>query len=1037
MTLSDISIKNPVFAWMIMFALMFFGWVGFSRMGVSSMPDVDLPVVSVSLAWEGAAPEIMETEIVDVIEDALTSVQGVKEISSTSRRGSASVSAEFELDRDIDVALQEVQAKISQAARHLPRDMDPPVVTKTNPEDQPILWLSLSGDRPIQEMMLYAQNRLKDRFQTISGVGEVSLQGLLSRNLRVWLDAEAMERKQITAEDVMAAISREHAELPAGQIETAVKEFTVRTLGEISDPNEFGKLLITQRGGERINVPIPIKDVARVEDGLEDLRRIARAQGVRAIGMGIRKQRGSNAVAVAARVLARLSEEKKFLPSGMKLSVNFDSTRFIKDAVHELNFNLILSALLTSLVCWAFLGTWSSTLNILLAIPTSVLGTFLVIYFLGFTLNTFTLLALTLAIGIVVDDAIMVLENIVRHQEKGESRMAAAIFGAREITFAALAATVAILAIFIPVVFMKGIIGKFFFQFGVTMSAAVALSLLEALTLAPMRCSQFLQVGHHSNRFIAGVDRAFAGLASHYRQALTWCLDRRWAVLAAGLGVFLLSWLPLRQLRKEFVPSQDQSMFMVRFQTPVGSSLDLTDSKFQEAGKWLMSQPVLERYFGSAGGMGGGDVSSGMLFVTMKQPGDRPRGPDGKRMTQASFMASARKELNKIPGFKAVIMDLSQVGFSSSRGFPIEFTVRGPDWDKLMEMGNLLKEKLEKSGEVLDVDSDYRTGMPEVRVLPDRAAAYAHGVSIASIGTVINAMVGGVRNGLFTSAGRRYDVRVRAEPKYRLDSEDIKKFYVRNNRGEMIRLSQVVRIEQKPALLSITRKDRERAIGIFANVAPGKSQAAVIDRIGRIAQETLPEGYRIVFSGSSKTFKESFQSLIMALVLGIIVAYMVLGSQFNSFVHPFTVLLALPFSVSGAFLALWLAGKSLNVYSMIGLILLMGIVKKNSILLVDFTTQRRREGLEVRPALLDACPIRLRPILMTSISTIAAALPPALAWGPGAETRIPMALAVIGGVLFSTLLTLFIVPCAYSVLSNIESHKHDKDLQEAFKRLGP
>ena len=996
MTLSDLSIKNPVFAWMLMAGLMLFGWLGFSRMGISSMPDVDFPVVSVSLTWEGAAPEIMESEVVDVVEDALTSVEGVKEITSSSRRGTATVSAEFELDRDIDVALQEVQTKIAQAQRRLPRDIDPPVVTKTNPEDQPIMWLALSGDRPVKEMMLYAENHLKDRFQTISGVGEVFLGGLLSRNLRVWLDAEAMARKQITAEDVLAAIGREHAEIPAGQIETPAKEFTVRTLGEITDPAEFGKLLITQRGGERINIPIPLKDVARIEDGLEDVRRIARAQLERAIGMGIRKQRGSNAVAVATRVLARLHEERRFLPQGMKLSVNFDSTRFIKDAVHELNFNLILSALLTSFVCWAFLGSWSSTINILLAIPTSILGTFLVIYFMGFTLNTFPLLALTLAIGIVVDDAIMVLENIVRHQEKGEDRLGAAIHGAREITFAALAATISILAIFIPVVFMKGIIGKFFYQFGVTISAAVALSLLEALTLAPMRCSQFLTIGEKINPLTRRVDEGFHRLAEVYRAALGWCLDRRWRVLAAGLAVFGLSLLPLRGLRKEFVPSQDQSIFLIRLQTPVGSSIDFTDERLQEAGKWLMAQPAVERYFGSAGGMGGGEVSTGMLFVTLKPPPDRPRGKDGRRVTQASFMAETRKALNKIPDLKAVIMDLSQAGFSSSRGFPLEFTVRGPDWDKLTDLATGLVARLEKSGEVIDVDTDYRTGMPEVRVLPDRAAAYAHGVSITSIGTVINAMVGGTRSGLFTDAGRRYDVRVRAEPRYRLNAEDIKKFFVRNNRGEMVRLSEVVRVEQKPSLLSITRKDRERAIGIFANVAAGKSQAAVIDRIAKIAKEALPEGYRIVFSGSSKTFKESFQSLIFALWLGILVAYMVLGSQFNSFLHPFTVLLALPFSVSGAFMALWLTDTSINLYSMIGLILLMGIVKKNSILLVDFTNQRRLEGLGVREALLSACPVRLRPILMTSIATIAAAVPPALALGPGAEVRIPMAISVIG-----------------------------------------
>jgi HAE1 family hydrophobic/amphiphilic exporter-1 len=1018
--LSDVSIRNPVFAWMLMFGLMFFGWIGFSRMGVSLMPDVDFPVLSISLSWEGAAPEIMETEIVDIVEDAMTSVEGVREISSSSRQGSASVTVEFELSRDIDVALQEVQAKLAQAVHHLPRDMDPPTVNKSNPEDQPILWLAVSGERPIKEMMVFVEDRLKQQFQTIPGVGEVFLGGLAARNLRVWLDARRMESLQITAEDVLGAIQREHSEIPAGRIETAAREFNVRTLGEFRSAEEFGGLLITQRGGQPIHVPIQLKEIARIEDGLEDLRRIARVNGERAVGLGIRKQRGANSVAVARQVLERLEAVRKTLPEGMKLGVNFDTTRFIKDAVHELTFNLILSAILTSFVCWLFLGTWSSTVNILMAIPTSILGTFIVAYFMGFTLNSFSMLGLTLAIGIVVDDAIMVLENIVRHRELGQDRVAASSLGAREISFAALASTIAILAIFIPVVFMKGIVGKFFFQFGVTISAAVMLSLLEALTLTPMRTSQFMESGQRVGRVTLAADASFRWLAERYRRLLAACLERRWRVLGAASLFFGLSVLSVTKLRKEFTPSQDQSMFMVRIKTPVGSAIDYTDAKFQEVGRWLTSQASIDRYFGSVGGMGGGDVSSGMMFVTMKPPEKRPRGADGRRVTQASMMKLVRSELKKIEGVSAVPVDLSQGGFGSGRGMPIEFSLRGPDWEKLIELSKGLMKRLEATGLMVDIDTDYRTGMPEVRIFPDRAKAYARGVSVESVGTAINAMVGGVRAGYFTEGGRRYDVRVRAETPYRLKAEDIGRFFVRNNRGEMIRLSEVTRVEERSTLSVIMRKDRERAVGIFANVAPGKSQSDALAAIERISKETLPEGYHSVFSGSAKTFKESFQSLLFALLLGIVVAYMVLASQFNSFVHPFTVLLALPFSVSGAFLALLLTGTSLNLYSMIGLILLMGIVKKNSILLVDFTNQRRAEGLEVKPALLEACPVRLRPILMTSISTIAAAVPPALAIGPGAETRIPMAVVVIGGVLVSTLLTLFVVPCAYSLLSRIE-----------------
>ncbi|HXS99191.1 MAG TPA: efflux RND transporter permease subunit [Elusimicrobiota bacterium] len=1022
MTLSDLSIKNPVFAWMLMFALMIFGWIGYGRMGVSQMPDIDFPVVNIAVTWEGAAPEIMEAQVVDIIEDAVTSVEGVKQITSSSKLGSAAITVEFELDRNIDTAVQEVQTKIAQAQMRLPKEMDPAIVTKVNPEDQPIMWLALSGDVPPKDLMMYAQNELKDRFQTVPGVGEVFFGGLTSRNLRVWLDADKMKAREITVEDVLAAIGREHAEIPAGQIETSQKEFNVRTLGEISDPSKFGALLITQRGGNPITRPIPLREIARIEDGLADVHGSSRVNGYRAVGLGIKKQRGANAVEIAERVRAKMKEVIPTLPKGMTLGVNFDSTIFIKDSVRELTHHLILAAILTSLVCWLFLGSWSSTLNVLLAIPTSVLGTFIVTYFLGFTLNAFTLLGLTLSIGIVVDDAIMVLENIVRHRELGQDKLTAAVFGAREIAFAAMAATVAILAIFMPVIFMKGIIGKFFFQFGVTISAAVSFSLLEALTLAPMRCSQFLQINHES-RLVKFMDEAFSMANGAYRRGLTWTLDHRWKTVGLGTAFFALSIASVTRIRKEFVPAQDQSMFLVSMETPVGSSFEYTDAKFKEAEAWLMKQPILDRYYSAVGGFDGSSVNSGMLFVTLKPLKERPLDAAGRPMSQAEIMDAARAALNGIPSLKAFIIDLSQGGFSAGRNFPVEFTVRGPDWDTLTKVSDDFRHLLEQNKDLRDVDTDYRTGMPEVRVYPDRDKAYARGVSVQSIGTTINAMVGGVRQGLFTENGRRYDVRVRAEPRYRLDPEDIKKFYVRNNRGEVIRLSDVVTLQTVPSLLAITRKDRERAISIYGNVSPGKSQSQVLADIEALAKRTMPEGYHIVLSGSSQTFKESFQSLVFALLLGILVAYMVLGAQFNSFVHPFTVLLALPFSVSGAFLALWAFDKSLNINSMIGLLLLMGLVKKNSIMLVDFTNQRRDEGLQPRAALLDACPTRLRPIVMTSVATIAAAVPAALAHGAGSEATSPMALALIGGVAVSTFLTLFIVPAAYSLLVAVESGK--------------
>ncbi len=1026
MTLSDISIKNPVFAWMLMASLMIFGLISYGRLGVSQLPDVDFPVVSVAVTWEGAAPEVMETDVVDVIEDSMMSIEGVREISSSIRQGSASVSLEFELDRNIDAAIQDVQTKIDQAQRLLPKDLDPAVVTKMNPEDHPIIWLAVSSDKmSLRDLMTFVQNDIKDKFTAIKGVGDVFLGGFVERNLRVWVDRDKLEAYQLTVQDVINAVQEQHGEMPAGRLETKVKEYNVRVMGEAATAEEFSNILIPRRAGQPIFKPIYMKDVATIEDGLADIRRISRSNGKQMVGLGIKKQRGANEVEVAHRIFKRLEEIKKMVPPDVELSIRFNRTKFSEDSINELVFTLILSAIVTSLVCWLFLGSLSATLNILLAIPTSVLGTFMVIYFLGFTLNTFTVLGLSLAIGIVVDDAIMVLENIVRYREKGMDKIEAARRGARQITFAALAATVALIAIFLPVAFMSGIIGKFFFQYGVTISVAVGLSLLEALTLAPMRCSQFLEVGNRHTRLGKAVDGGFKGLSEAYHRALGKILERRMMTVLVALVFFVASLLLIKLIRKEMLPSQDQSMLMVRVKTPVGSSLQLTDERFKDAEKYVLSRPEVTGYFAAIGGFTGGEVNSGILFITLKDPRDRPVVPPGKRpLTQTQLMKIFREELNKIPDVEAMIQDLSLSGFSAQRGFPIEFSIRGPDWEKLALYSGQIVSEMRKTNLMIDVDTDYLAKVPEVHIRPDRSKANERGVTVEAIGSTINALIGGERVGKYTKDGRRYDVRIRLLPSQRSATQDIDRLWVWNNRGELVQMKNVVNVEEKPRPLTITRRNRERAISIFANVAQGKSQSDAIKKAEKIAVGILPEGYRIVFGGSTQSFKESSSSLMIAFWLGILVAYMVLASQFNSYLHPVSVLAALPFSISGALLSLWIFGQSLNIYSMIGMILLMGIVKKNSILLVDFTNQQREVDPDVNRALLKACPVRLRPILMTSVSTIVAAIPPALAMGPGAETRIPMAITIIGGVIVSTLLTLFVVPCVYSFLSKIERKRY-------------
>ena len=1039
MSLSDISIKNPVFAWMLMIGLILFGAISVSRMGISQMPDVDFPVVNINVVYEGASPEIIETDVIDIIEDAVMSVEGIVNLSSVSKNGGGSVTVELEISRDVDIAVQEITSKLAQAQRSLPTDMDPPIVSKRNPEDFPIMWLALSSDRPAKEMMDFARNNLQAKYQTVPGVAEVRLGGYTDRNLRIWVDLKKLQRYELSIDDIISTIGKEHVEVPGGKVSTTSKELVIRSLGEAETAQSLEELPINLRGGMPIYSRILLKDVARVEDGLADITARARFNGKPAVGFGIMKQRKTDAIEIAKDVRKLTAELNTKLPKGYNIQVSSDMTSFIKDSTDELMFNLILSAILTGIVCYLFLGSLSSTVNILLAIPTSIMGSFIIIYFLGFTLNTFTLLALSLAIGVVVDDAIMVLENISRFRENGEGKITGAMRGANQIAFAALAASLAVKAIFLPVAFMEGIIGKYFLQFGITISVAVALSLLEALTLTPMRCSQFLDISDTAGFATRIVNRVFKSFSFYYSKSLGFALNHRWPVIIVSLLLFSGSLIFLITIPKEFVPAQDQSMFILRIKTTPGSSFELTNEMTKKVEDYISKKPEVLRFYSSAGNvMGTAESNTAMLFVTMKEYDKRPiNKKKGRPLKQFEFAQSIRKDLNSISkDMKVMYQDLSTRGFTASRGYPVEIIIRGEKWDKLAEYTSKIMDEMQKKGSTVDVDSNYTLGQLEVRIYPDRKAAEQRGVSMVSIGNTISAFMGGKKIGKFTDAGHRYDIRISLKEEDRKKIENIKELYVRNNRGELVRISDVVKIEEKMALLSITRLNRERAITIFANPAPGLAQQEAIDATMKIAKEILPKGYYADLTGSAKTSSDSFKSLIFALILGIIISYMILASQFNSYIHPFTILLALPFSFSGAVFALAITGQTINLFSFIGLILLMGLVKKNSILLVEFTNQLRDQGMNAKEALMKACPIRLRPIIMTTLSTIAAAIPPAISIGPGAESRIPMAVAVLGGMIVSTLLTLIVVPSAYSLLSGIEKKKYDEESHKIPKGRG-
>ncbi len=1013
MTLSDFSIRRPVFAWMLMFGLIVFGAISVSRMGISQMPDIDFPVLGVRVSWEGAAPEIMEAELVDQIEQLVISVDGLKEIRSSIRQGSASIELEFELSRDIDAALQEVQGALADL--RLPLNVNPPTVQKNTTEGEDILRLGVSGTQSPRELMDYVETFLTDQIQVIPGVGEVSLYGYGQRNLRLWVDTKKLQEYELTILDLQQAVEQEHTELAAGYIENPETEMNLRVMGEGLTVEQVANIPITHRGGQPIqDATILLKDVSRVEDGLSDIRRLVRISGEPGVSIGISKQRGANEVEVGRLIRAKMAELQQSLPAGMNLQVNTDLTRPVEQAVKATEHELMTAAILTALICFLFLGTWSSGFNIILSIPTSIIGTFTILYFSGFTLNTFTLLGLALAIGIVVDDSIMVLENIVRHLEMGKDRVKAAEDGSREIIFAAVATTAAVVAIFLPVAFMSGVIGRFFYQFGVTMTAAVLLSLLEAVTLTPMRLSIMMSRHKNPGRLERCSGAVFNLLNRAYGKFLPVVLRWRWFVLASALAIFVASlWLG-KSLRREFVPAQDQSYISVSLRAPVGSSLALTDSRVREVEAYLKKRPEILRSYTLIGSRGsGGGPNEASMGITLVER-------DQRNKTQAELMTEFRKDLKIVKGLRISFQDNSARGLSARRSQPVEFNIIGPDFVTLESSVRKIMEELEKTGLVVDLDNNYRTGMPEVRVFPDRQAAAVRGVTMEDIGRTVNAAMGGIRQGKFTRDGRRYDVRLRLTPEDRLNAEDVKTLMVRNSYGELIPLGDVVRIENTTTLQSISRINRQRAISVTANLAPGASQATALEQAAEISKKILPPGYAFNLEGGSKTFSESGSGLWIAFVLGILVAYMVLASQFNSFIHPFTVLLALPFSITGALITLWGANQSLNLYSAIGIILLMGVVKKNSILLVEFMNRKRAEGMPLKEAIITAAPIRLRPILMTSAATIAAAFPIALGLGVGAETRQPMALAIIGGVFVSTVFTLLVVPCAYFLMARFE-----------------
>ncbi|MES2744820.1 MAG: efflux RND transporter permease subunit [Bdellovibrionota bacterium] len=1014
MNLIDISIRRPVFAWVLMFGLIVFGAISMNKMGISSLPDVDFPEVSMSVTYEGAAPEVIEAEILDPIEESLLNIEGIKEMRSSARQGSGSVTLEFDIDRDVDVAVQEVQAALSEL--RLPIGIDPPTIRKKNPEEDPVLILGFFGDVPVKDMLSWMDTYLLDQLRFLPGVGEVDIGGFSERNLRIWIDPKKLDKYYLTISDVVDAMATQHVESAAGQFNYGPRELRVRWLGEAESVEKVSNIQILRRGGQMIfSTPIFIKDVARVEDGLTDIRRIGRVDGKEAVGISIKKQRGTNEVEVAESVRQKLEEIKGTFPKGFNYRINVDFTRSTKATVELTMEKLIVASLITIVICFLFLGSFQAALNILFSLPTSIIGTMTILYFSGFTLNLFTLLALTLAISIVVDDAIMLLENIMRHYRMGKGSKRAASDGAKEVLPAAIAATLAVVAVFLPVVFMDGIIGKFFLQFGVTLSAAVLLSLLEAVTITPMRASALLSKEPKISKLEHFLDQLFEKFAHLYQRVLKVTLYLRFPVIIISMVLFGVSLFLVGKVRQEFVPPQDQDIVILQAQLKPGSSLYTTNQASLKLEEILRKNKNIAGFFTSIGG-GGGASNVNQIFMPIALV---PR--DKRDINHTKIMAELRQEFAPLKEMKITMRDNSARNLASGRQNPIGINLRGPDLKVLEEKSLELIKRLEEEKLGVDMDSDYRRGVPELVLRPNRQAMAERGVSVSAIGQVLSAGVGSLRQGRYTMDGRRYDIRFKIDETYIKTPEDFRTLYVRNNASLLVPVRELVDVKEEAAIQSINRVNRQRAISIFGNLGPGQSQTVVLDRARAIAAEILPTGYTFALEGASAGFSQAFGSLYYAMMIGILIAYLILAVQFDSFVHPISVLIALPFSVTGALIALWAFDASLNLFSFIGLIVLMGIAKKNSIMLVEFTNQVRKEkNKPIREALLEACPVRLRPIVMTSVATVAAAIPLVVGHGIGSETRLPLGLTIIGGTIVSTILTLFVVPSLYLVLGWFE-----------------
>lgn len=1011
MIISDVAVKRPVFAIVLSLLLALLGLMAFQQLPVREYPDIDPPIVSIDVNYRGASAEIVEKKITQPIEDAVAGVEGIEKMTSSSEDGEADITLEFSLDRDVDSAANDVRDRVSRMADNLPDGADPPEIQKADSDTQSVMWLNLTSDR-LNTLQLtdYAERILIDRFSTVPGVASVRIGGDRHYAMRIWLDRQAMAARGLTVNDIEAVLRAENVELPAGRLESVQREYTLRTRTGLDEAKDFRELVVGRGADGQL---VRLGDVARVELGAASERALARANAQAAVSLGISQQSKANTVELSRGVRAEMKRMESSLPEGMHISVNFDRAEFINESIKEVFYALGFALLLVLIVIYAFLGTLRATLIPAVVIPVSLLASFIVVQPMGFSVNVLMLLGLVLAIGLIVDDAIVVLENIYRRIEHGQPPLLAALDGSKEIAFAVIATTTVLISVFIPISFMQGNIGRLFGEFGISVASAVGFSSLVALTLTPMMSSQLFKGPSSRSGFAHWIDQAFEKMSIAYERGLRKQVTHPGIMVTViavilGAAIALFNFLPT-----EYSPREDRGVYFVVIQGPEGASMEYTRRYADIMEEAIMEQVAagdVDRVLIRIPGNWGQGVSSARALALLTHWDERER-------SVFEIADETRAKLKDLPGVQVRVMTPGGLGVRGG-DTPISIVLGGGSYETLKRRRDELFEWMESNPMFIGFDSDYEERQPQMRIHVDRARAATLGVSLTSIGRTLETMLGSRVVTTFQREGEEYDVILQAEEEDRATPSDLFNIYVKSgSSGELISLGNLVSISEEAGPKELNRFDRLRAISVTSSLAEGYSLGEGLAAIEEFVAQNMSEDVQLAYDGESREFKESGQSLYFTFIVALVVVYLVLAAQFESFRHPLIIMFTVPLAVTGALLGMWAWGVSINVFSQIGMILLIGLAAKNGVLIVEFANQLRDRGNDFIDAIVHAAGVRLRPVLMTSFASAFGALPLMLSTGAGSESRQAIGVTIFFGVMFSTLLTLFIVPAAYAVLA--------------------